>query len=88
MRTTLKNGYIAEFDDDGASLRVFTPDGLPAFSLLPPEFSAFYTFAEHAIHGNCPIVSFEPGRTRNGWPDWYLQVDVGSKSVHLLNPWR
>jgi hypothetical protein len=88
MRTTLKDGYIAEFDDDGASLRVLAPNGVQAFSVAPPEFSAFYTFAEHAIYGNCPAVSFEPGHTRNGWPDWYLKVDVESKSVHLLNPWR
>jgi len=88
MRITLKDGYIAEFDDDGALLRVYTPAGTPAFSAPPPEFSAFYTFAEHAIHGNCPVVSFEPGHTRNGWPDWYCKVDVGSKSVQLLNPWR
>jgi hypothetical protein len=69
MRITLEDGYIAEFDDDGALLRVYTPAGTPAFSAPPPEFSAFYTFAEHAIHGNCPVVSFEPGHTRNGWPD-------------------
>jgi hypothetical protein len=84
----LQDGYIAEFDEDGASLRIFTPEGTPAFSVLPPEFSAFYTFAEHAIHGNCPVISFEPGHTHNGCPDSYLKVDVESKSVYLLNSWR
>lgn len=88
MRTTLKDGYIAEFDDDGALLRVFTPGDALAFSVLPPEFSAFYTFALHAIRGNCPVVSFEPGHERNGWPDWYCKVDVESETVQLLNPWR
>ena len=88
MRTVLRNNFAAEFDDDGALLRVFSPDGEPAFSVLPPEFSAFYTFATHAVHGNCPVVSFESGHQRNGWPDWYCKVDVDAKSVQLLNPWR
>lgn len=88
MRDALSNGYTAEISPAHDQLHVFSPDGQLAFSLAPPEFSMFYTFAEHFKYGNCPVVSFSSSHTHQGWPDWYCRVDVKSRSLQLINPWR
>lgn len=87
-RHTLRNGYSAEISADHAQLTVFAPDGQPAFSLAPPAFSMFYTFAEHHRYGNCPVVSFSASHSHQGWPDWYCRIDVKAQSIVLINPWR
>lgn len=88
MREVLRNGYSAEISADHSQLDVFTPDGHHAFTLAPPEFSMFYTFAEHFKHGSCPVVSFSSSHTHQGWPDWCCKIDVKAQSLALINPWR
>jgi hypothetical protein len=88
MRTVLSNGYAAEAVAEGARLNLFAPDGHFVFSVAAPEFSTFVAFAEHAIEGVCPLVSFEADHEQNGWRDWFCKIDVRARSAHLLNPWR
>ena len=88
LRVTLADGRFAEIDTEGQSLNVFEPDGSKLFMVAPPEHAGFYQFARHAVHGECPIVSFEPGHAINGWTDWYYRVDVSGQFVERLNPWR
>ena len=88
MHDYLDNGYKAEIVAEGTRLNLFAPDGCFVFSVAAPEFATFVSFSEHAIHGLCPLVSFELGHEKNGWPDWYCKVDISSGTVNLLNPWR
>lgn len=88
IRHILASGYGAEISPDHSHLNVFTAEGAPAFSLAAPEFSVFYTFAEHINYGTCPVVSFNSAHSHQGWPDWYCRVDVKAQSIHLINPWR
>lgn len=88
VRQLLGNGYAAAIAADPAQLDIFTPAGEFVGSIAAPEFSTFYTFAEHIKHGNCPVVSFSSSHTHQGWPDWYCKVDIKSQSLTLLNPWR
>jgi hypothetical protein len=88
MRVLLANGYAAEIFDGGRRLNIFGFDGGFAFSVEAPEFSTFVAFAEHATEGRCPLLSYEVDRKQNGWMDWYCKIDMQSRSVRLLNPWR
>lgn len=80
--------HRAVIEKNGAILSVFRPDGSAAFELTTPEGGAFYLFAEHVVHGQCPIVSFDQANKINGWMDWYYLVDVANGSMERLNPWR
>lgn len=51
--------HRAVIERKGAILRVFRPDGRAAFEFTAPEGGAFYLFAEHVVHGQWPIVSFD-----------------------------
>ena len=88
MRAILAGGHIAEIENEGQSLVIIEVDGSTLFTLAPPGNAAFYQFARHAVHGECPVVSFEPGHAINGWMDWYYRVDVSGQSIERLNPWR
>lgn len=88
MESMIEGGYKAFIINDGALLKVFDQKGVEICALYPPEYSLFYLLSEHAIHGVCPIVSFEHAHAINGWQDWYFKIDVPSKSIVRLNPWR
>ncbi|QKX17759.1 hypothetical protein [Microbulbifer sp. YPW1] len=89
MESKLDTGEILKIKDEGTLLEVYTSDELDLlFSVQPPEYSGFYTFARHSIEGECPIVSFEPSHKINGWQDWYYKVNLKTKSIERLNPWR
>lgn len=88
MESIIEGGYKVVIVNNGALLKVFDQVGTEICALRPPEYSSFYQFAKHAIHGECPIISFEPAHSVNGWQDWYFKIDVQSKSISRLNPWR
>ena len=88
LRVTLADGRLADINAEGRSLSVFESDGKELFTLAPPEHAAFYQFVSHAEYGECPIVSFEPGHTVDGWMVWYYRVDVDAQRIERLNPWR
>jgi hypothetical protein len=88
MEATLGTGLHAVIGPGGTSLAVLDGSGATIATLPPPEHAGFYQFAKHAIHGVCPIVSFELGHAVNGWPDWYYLVSPDGKSIEQLNPWR
>lgn len=89
MNTKLKTGEILRIEKEGELLEVYAADGMQLlFSVQAPENASFYTFAEHAIEGECPVVSFEPSHKVNGWCDWYYKVNLKSKNIERLNPWR
>lgn len=88
MEARIALDHRAAIDQEGVILSVFRPDGSAAFMLAAPEGGTFYAFAEHAVHGMCPIVSFGRASKINGWMDWYYLVDVANGSMERLNPWR
>ena len=88
MEAKIALDHRAVIEKDGAILSVFRPDGSAAFELAAPENGVFCSFAGHAVHGNCPIVSFGLANKINGWMDWYYLVDVANGTMERLNPWR
>ena len=88
MEATLSSGLRAAITPDGAVLSIFDASGSSIADLHAPSHAGFYQFASHVTHGMCPIVSFEPGHTINGWSDWYYLVSTDGKSIEQLNPWR
>lgn len=88
MEAILEGDFRAVIGEEGRVLSVFGSSGSALFTLSPPPHAGFYQFAHHAIHGECPKVSFDPGHGINGWTDWYYLVNVESRSMERLNPWR
>ena len=89
MNTKLKTGEILKIKKEGGLLEVWSPDDTTLlFTVEAPMNSGFYTFAEHAIEGECPVVSFDPSHKINDWCDWYYKVDTKNKTIERLNPWR
>ena len=87
----LGEGMLARIVQDGALLEVREASGELLFTLNPPPHSTFYIFQSHALHGVCPIVSFSVGHYPDGtygWGDWYYRIDVRSRSMTRLNPWK
>jgi hypothetical protein len=85
----LVSDELMEIIDDGKTLQIFDSAGKKLlFELYAPENAGFYSYAKHSIHGECPIVSFNPGNEVNGWMDWYYRVDPNSQTMEQLNPWR
>lgn len=88
MKATLKSGHVAEIAEDRQRLSVYYLEGGLAFEVSAPEHGDFYLFADHITAGQCPVVSFDPQYSINGWPDWFYRVNVSSQSIERLNPWR
>jgi hypothetical protein len=88
LEVTLNSGFRATINHGGQSLTVISSGGNEAFVLKAPPKGGFYQFVEHAQHGQCPVVSFEPGYGINGWLDWYYRICTDTQSLEQLNPWR
>jgi hypothetical protein len=88
MEATLSSGLHAAIGQAGASLAISDEKDVTIAVLPAPAHAGFYQFAQHAVHGVCPIVSFEPAHAVNGWSDWYYLVSQDGKSIERLNPWR
>jgi hypothetical protein len=88
MQAILKSGHMAEITQEGGLLSIYGTDGNLFFSIAPPDRAGFYQFVQHAIEGQCPIVSFSPGHEINGWSDWYYKVNVEVQVIERVNPWR
>jgi len=88
MEATLSSGLRASIGLAGASLAISDYNGTTIAVHAAPEHAGFYQFAQYAVHGLCPIVSFEPGHAVGGWSDWYYVVSLDGKSIEQLNPWR
>ena len=88
MEAMIDGGYKAVIVNGGALLKVLDQAGAEVCVIRPPRYGLFYQFAEHAIHGECPIVSFESAHKINGWQDWYFKINVEAKCISQLNPWR
>ncbi|MGK4006527.1 hypothetical protein WMF31_28160 [Sorangium sp. So ce1036] len=88
MEAKLEGGHIGRIVGDGSRLEIVDSGGAILFTLSAPAHAVFYLFAVHAVHGECPVVSFDPDHAINGWMDWYYRVDIESRSMERLNPWR
>lgn len=86
QKATLAGGI--EFQISGAGSELVVTQGAEVFRLKAPPHARFYTFAEHYAAGICPIVSFEPGHQINGWQDWHYRVNMKTKSMERVDPWK
>ena len=89
MESKLDTGEVMKIIDEGSTLQIYDKSNKTLlFEIKAPDNSVFYTFSSHTTYGECPIISYLPEHSINGWQDWFYRIDINEKTMEQINPWK